>query len=253
MDTAGSDTRPVALVTGAASGIGAATAERLGEDGFDLLLVDIDGASGSALARTLAGPTVAARFVEGDVSQPETWHRVRAICDDLGRLDLLCINAGVLTRATVEELSPQEWNNQIGINLTQTFLAARSLMSLLRSTRGSMVCVSSVHARFGLKGCPAYAASKGGIEALVRQLAVEYGPEVRVNAVVPGGILTPAWDDVSESGLDAASSRVCLQRLGRPGEVASIVSFLGSADASYVTGASIVVDGGWGVWKEATE
>jgi len=244
--------RPVAVVTGAASGIGAATVERLAADGFDLVLVDIDNEPGLSLAGRISGPTTTTRFVEGDVSRSDTWQQVLNVCQEVGRLDLLCINAAVLTYASVEELSPQDWDRQIGVNLTQPFLAARLLMPLLRATRGSMVCVSSVHARFGLKGHPAYAASKGGIEALVRQLAVEYGPDIRVNAVVPGAILTPAWDGVGASGLETAASRVCLQRLGTPDEVASIVSFLGGTDASYVTGASIVVDGGWGIWKEAT-
>lgn len=242
----------VAVVTGAASGIGAATAERLAMDGFDLVLVDVNRLRGEPLADRIDGLGAATRFIEGDVSLRDTWREVHSVCEEVGRLDLLCLNAAVLTHASVVDLPLEDWDRQIGVNLTQSFLAARLLMPLLRVTKGSMVCISSVHARFGLKGHPAYAASKGGVEALVRQLAVEYGPDVRVNAVAPGAILTPPWNDASPSELETAASRVCLQRIGAPAEVASIVSFLGSADASYVSGATIVVDGGWSVWKEAT-
>ncbi|GMQ94651.1 MAG: SDR family NAD(P)-dependent oxidoreductase [Acidimicrobiia bacterium] len=246
------DTRRVAVVTGAASGIGEATSRRLSADGFGVMLVDMNREAGAALADEIEGQANTTWFVEGDVSQADTWQRIHSACEEIGRLDLLCINAGVLLRDSVEDLSLEDWDRQIGVNLAQPFLAARLLMPLLRRNGGSMICVSSVHARFGLKGSPAYAASKGGIEALVRQLAVEFGPAVRVNAVVPGAIHTPAWDGVSPSGFETAASRVCLQRLGMPEEVASVVSFLGSADASYVTGASVVVDGGWSIWKEAT-
>lgn len=248
----GKDARRVAVVTGAASGIGEATAWRLSTDGFDVVLVDMNRTAGAALADEIEGTANTTWFVEGDVSKADTWQRIHSVCEEVGRLDLLCINAGILLRASIEDLSLEDWDRQIGVNLAQPFLAARVLMPLLRQSRGSMICVSSVHARFGLKGCPAYAASKGGIEALVRQLAVEFGPAVRVNAVVPGAILTPAWEGASPSALETAASRVCLQRIGMPEEVASVVSFLGSADAAYVTGASVVVDGGWSIWKEAT-
>jgi len=246
------NTRRLAVVTGAASGIGAAIAERMANDGFDLVLADIDEKAGRALATELEGPTTSTEFVGGDVSREETWQQIHGLCDEFGRLDLLCINAGVLLRSAVEDLSTEDWDTQIGVNLAQPFLAARLLMPMLRAANGSMVCISSVHARFGLKGSPAYAATKGGIEALVRQLAVEYGPDVRVNAVAPGAILTPAWDGTSAAEREVAASRVPLQRIGLPGEVASVVSFLAGQDASYVTGASVVVDGGWSVWKEAT-
>jgi len=242
----------VAVVTGAASGIGAATTTRLAVDGFSVVLVDTNKLAGESLARAVGGPANPSWFVEGDVARADTWQRVQEMCAKRGRLDLLCVNAGFLLRASVEDLSPAQWDLQIGVNLRQPFLAARLLMPMLARDRGSMVCISSVHARFGMKGSPAYAASKGGIEALVRQLAVEFGPAVRVNAIAPGAILTPAWDRTSTTQRETAASRVCLQRIGDPEEVASVVSFLASVDASYITGATIMVDGGWSIWKEAT-
>ena len=111
--------------------------------------------------------------------------------------------------------------------------------------------VSSVHAHAGLPGHPAYAAAKGALLSLCGQLAVEYGPEVRVNAVLPGPILTGAWDRVGEEGRRRSAQATAARRLGRPEEVAAAIAFLGGPDASYVTGTSLIVDGGWSVVKDS--
>lgn len=108
-----------------------------------------------------------------------------------------------------------------------------------------------MHALFGLPGHPAYAASKGGICALVRQLAVEYGPEVRVNAVLPGLVDTAAWDAADQESLRTAATATVMGRLGTAAEIAGAVTFLASPDAGFITGASMVVDGGWSITKDS--
>jgi NAD(P)-dependent dehydrogenase (short-subunit alcohol dehydrogenase family) len=120
---------------------------------------------------------------------------------------------------------------------------------MLREAGGNAVFTSSVHANFGLPDHPAYAAAKGALVSLAQQLAVEYAPEVRVNALLPGPILTPAWDRTDEADRALSVAATPAGRLGRPEEVAAAIAFLASADASFISGASLVVDGGWSVAK----
>src|SRR5690606_17643974 len=126
-------------------------------------------------------------------------------------------------------------------------LGFRAVLPDLRERRGAVVLTSSVHAHAGVPGHPAYAASKGALLSLCGQLAVEYGPEVRVNAVLPGPVLTPAWDSVPPDERDRRAAATAARRFGTPGEVASAIAFLGSDDASFITGSHLMVDGGWSV------
>ncbi|MBU3063883.1 SDR family oxidoreductase [Nocardia sp. NEAU-G5] len=242
----------VAVVTGAASGIGAATAARLAEEGAAVVLADI-AERGDDVATGLRAEGYRAAFVSCDVSREDDWTMLAGRVHRLfGPLDVLCSSAFTHRNAAAHELTRQAWDEGLAVNLTPLFLGVRTFLEDLRARRGSVIAISSVHAHFGLPGRPGYAAAKGGLTALVRQLAVEYGPEgIRVNAILPGPILTPAWDGIDDAGRRASAAATALERLGDPDEIASAVAFLASSDASYITGAELVVDGGWSVSKES--
>ncbi|MEC3915898.1 SDR family NAD(P)-dependent oxidoreductase [Nocardia sp. CDC160] len=243
----------VAVVTGAASGIGAATARRLAAEGAAVVIADIDEAGGREVAEKIRAAGGRAEFHRCDVSLEESWESLREQVERrFGALDFLCSNASRQAIIPAHQLSRQQWDDGLAVNLTPLFLGVRAFIDDLRARRGNVVAVSSVHAQFGLPGYPVYAAAKGGLTALVRQLAVEYGQDrVRVNAVLPGPILTPVWDDVDAEGRQLSARATVLDRLGAPEEVAAAVAFLASDDASFITGANLVVDGGWSVRKES--
>nr|MBA3414832.1 SDR family oxidoreductase [Chloroflexia bacterium] len=177
----------VAIVTGGANGIGGATARRLAAEGASVVIADLDEVAGATLAREL-GP--ASAFVRADVAAPAAWEGLVAAALARGGLDVVVANAFFVEHGPADELAPDSWSRQIEVCLGHVFLAARACMAHLRARRGAFVATASVHARVGFPGHPAYAAAKGGICALVRQLAVEYGPEVRSNVVLPGSIET---------------------------------------------------------------
>ncbi|MFC5835090.1 SDR family NAD(P)-dependent oxidoreductase [Nonomuraea insulae] len=233
----------VAVVTGAASGIGAAVVERFLREGARVIAVDLTDQSPDR-------PDLLA--VRGDVSHAETWRRIADTARaEFGRLDVLHSNASTVVRAPAHELPEDDWDRQLSVNLKATYLAVRACAGLLKESRGAVVLTSSVHALVGLPGHPAYAAAKGGLVSLGRQLAVEYGPEVRVNTVIPGPILTPVWDGIGEEDRRRSVAATAAGRFGRPEEVAAAVTFLACAESSYVTGASLLVDGGWTAVKDS--
>lgn len=240
----------VAIVTGAASGIGEATARRLAREGAAVVVADLlaDGASRVADAIQADGGQALAQRV--DIADTESVARlVDATLDAFGAIHVLDNNATSGCMGRVGDLSVADWNRTLAVNLTGHFLVIRTaLPHLLAAGGGAIVNVSSVAALTAEAGLGAYAAAKAGLLALTRNVAAEYGREgLRCNAICPGAIATPptnafiaAVDGVRER-MERANP---MRRLGRAEEVAALVSFLASDEASFVNGATYVVDGG---------
>lgn len=246
-------TQRVAVVTGAAAGIGAATARRLAQDGVAVFLIDRS-PSVVNLRDAFRAEGLRVQAAVMDVSDESAWAEAAQICRaTLGRPGILVSNAFVVDVAPIEETPRDSWDRQIGVNLTGAYLAVRTFLDDLRADgAGAIVLVSSVHAHFGLPGRAAYASTKAGLTGLARQLAAEYGPEIRVNSVLPGPILTDAWDGIDDGARAASGRATALGRLGRPEEVADAIAYLCSPGAAYITGVELPVDGGWSITKESS-
>jgi 3-oxoacyl-[acyl-carrier protein] reductase len=239
---------PVALVTGASKGIGAACAVALAERGFDVGLTYADDRAGAeATAERVAAAGRRALVHRAEARDPEAAPAMVAAAEEaLGPLDALVANAGITRDGPAVRMTGAAWRDPIDVNLTGTMAAARAaLRGMLRRRSGSIVAVSSVVGVQGNAGQANYAASKAGIIGLVRALAREAGPRgVRINAVAPGYVTTRLTDVLDDEHRGHLLSATALGRLGTPEDVAGPIAFLCSPDAAFVTGTVLAVDGG---------
>ncbi|MHA7829494.1 MAG: SDR family NAD(P)-dependent oxidoreductase [Flagellimonas sp.] len=238
----------VCIVTGATSGMGKAIAEGLSSEGCKLILSGRNQESGKALENSLDH----AVFVPGDVTDPSYNKKlVDAALETYGKLDILSLNAGILGLGNVQELSLDSWRNTLDTNLSSIFyLCKYALPHLLEQEHGNILINASIAAFKSFPNHPAYCASKAASVALMKQMAVDYAPKIRVNAICPGPVDTPLlWEsakafDNPDTAVKNAKSTTLLKRLGTPQDITKLVLFLVSDDSSWITGTTITIDGG---------
>lgn len=243
----------VALVTGAAMGIGKAIALLFAQQGAKVLAADIDAEAGNATAKEIQRGGGHCIFRRTDVSvEAEVNAIVAAGKKEFGPVDVLANNAGIAHESPAHHLSLADWNRMLAVNLTSMFLCAKHVLpGMMDAKRGAIVNITSVQALFGFPGYPHYAASKGGIISLTRQLAREYARYgVRVNCIAPGTVETPMNTKVLERVPNPVELRRAwermhpLGRIGQPIDVAWAALFLCCDESSWVTGQCLCVDGG---------
>jgi 3-oxoacyl-[acyl-carrier protein] reductase len=248
MTTTGRFSGQTALVTGAARGIGAATARRLAEEGADVVVADYDLAAAEETAAAIGG-----RAVPCDVtSREQVEAAVAAAAAPSGRLDVLVTCAGIIRDNLLFKMTDDDWTAVIDTHLRGTFLAAQAAQKLMvAQKRGTMVLISSTSA-LGNRGQANYAAAKAGIQGLAKTLAIELGPfGITVNCVAPGFIATAMTEQTAarmgmsfDDFVEAASAQIPVRRVGQPEDVSGVIAFLCSPDASYVSGQVLYVRGG---------
>ena len=234
----------IALVIGAARGIGAAIAERFAEEGAKIIVADTEVETGRATAERLKG-----RFVATDISKKVDAERaVSEAVSAFGGLDIIVQNAGIYPWTLIENIEPEEWDSVMAVNLKGTYLAARAALPVMKAKKyGRMIFTSSITGpRVTSPGHGHYSASKAGINGFIKAAALEFsGYGITVNGIEPGNILTEGMKmHRSPAFIKTMEDAVPLGRLGTPRDIANAALFLASDDASYITGTTITVDGG---------
>jgi NAD(P)-dependent dehydrogenase (short-subunit alcohol dehydrogenase family) len=244
----------VAVISGGAQGIGRAIADRFQREGARVMLLDCDASKAEQTARELSDcrPWAPVSFVRADIGDPTEIAQAMQLVDSRhARLNILVNNAGMELDKSLVQLSVCDWDQVMNVNLRGAFLLSQSALPLFPDTGGAIVNISSIHATHAFPNSIAYACSKAGLLALTRNLALEMAPhKIRVNAICPGYIDTRLWEEYLRQSLDPtalASQTTALHPLGRrglPEDIEEAALFLVGEGASFITGTSLVVDGG---------
>jgi NAD(P)-dependent dehydrogenase (short-subunit alcohol dehydrogenase family) len=244
----------VVVITGAGSGIGRACAVEFAKAGAKVVVADINLQGAQETVRQIETINGTAMAVKTDVSQPESViHLVELTIKAYSKIDALVNDAAIQINKTIEHTTFLEWNQQISINVGGIFLCSKYFLPYLRETKGSIVNMSSVNGYFVEPMCAGYCTTKAAIIGLTKAMAIDHGNEgIRVNCICPGYIDAGLAEGYFQAQPDPAKAREeagklhALWRIGRPEEVAKVALFLASDDASFMTGSSVVVDGGFG-------
>ncbi len=244
----------VAVITGAGSGIGRACALEFAREGAAVAAADINPVSVRETVRHIESAGGAARAFTTDVSDPESVKRLaEEVRNTFTQVHVLLNNAAIQVNKTVEDTTIEEWNRQLAVNLSGVFHCSKFFLSLLRMTRGCIINMSSVNGFFVEPFCAGYCATKAGIIGLTKAMAIDQGKEdIRVNCICPGYIDAGLAEGYFQAQRDPLAARQAagklhaLWRIGRPEEVARVAIFLASDEASFMTGSTVVVDGGFG-------
>jgi len=243
----------VALITGGASGIGRATALLFAQEGADVAVIDVNETKGQTVVKTIIDEGGRAIFVNCDVTRAaDCQSAVRRTVEQLGKLDILFNNAGIIRRKSVVETSEEEWDKVMATNVKSVFLLSKYAIPVMAEAGGgAIINTASGWGLVGGRNAASYCASKGAVVLLTKAMAVDHGPQnIRVNCICPGDTDTPMLHNEAhqlgrrEEEFLAESAQRPLQRVGRPEEIAQAALYLASDASSYVTGTALVVDGG---------
>ena len=243
----------VAVVTGGASGIGAACCTALAQAGAKVVIADIQMDKAKSLQNSLRALGCQAEIFSCDVTAPAQWQALMAYTLEVfGRLDILVNNAGIAIVGTIEDLSLEDWNKTIAVNQTSVFLGTQQAIRVMKGSGGSIINISSIEGLVGNSLAVAYNAAKGAVRLLTKSAALHCGQQgykIRINSVHPGFVKTPLVEQAfSELPGELAEQIVAAHPIGRiaePEEIATTVVFLASEEASFMTGSELVVDGGY--------
>jgi NAD(P)-dependent dehydrogenase (short-subunit alcohol dehydrogenase family) len=244
----------VAVITGAGAGIGRASALEFTREGARVVVADINLAGAQESAKQIAALGGQGLAVRTDVADPDSVkHLVETTLKTYGQVHVLFNDAAIQVNKTVEDITVEEWNRQMAVNLGGIFLCSKFFIPHLRKTKGCIINMASVNGFFVEPMCAGYCATKGGIIALTKAMAIDHGKEgIRVNCICPGYIDAGLAWGYFEAQPDPSAARAAagklhaLGRIGKPEEVGRLAVFLASDDASFMTGSSVVVDGGFG-------